>query len=243
LKIINSKSYGTSSLKCLIYGQSGSGKTYAAKTTGENTLVISAESGLLSLADSNLDVIDLSVDDSGKPIVKEKRREKLQQTYRWLLEDAQIKKYRWIYIDSLTEIAQNFVEELNLEHPDRKDALVLWGEYAKRVRSFIKLFRDLPHYNVVFTALSTVTKDEAGRRYTGVDIQGKIASQLPAFFDLVFYLYCKENEETQKIDRFFLTQANEKIMAKDRSGKLNQFEEPNFKKIANKIRAKDNKGE
>lgn len=236
MKIINSKSFGTNSLKCLIYGEPGAGKTFLAKTISEPTLVISAEAGLLSIADADIDVIDLSQADDGSVIPMDKRREKLAEVYKWLLEDAQIKKYRWIYIDSLTEIAQIFITGLHLEHPDRKDSLVLWGEYAKRIKTFIKMFRDLPHYNVVFTALAAINKDETGKRFCGVEIQGKIASQIPAFFDLVLYLSSKENEETGLIDRFLLTQKTDKIMAKDRSGKLDRLEAPNLKVIAQKIR-------
>ena len=86
-------------------------------------------------------------------------------------------KYKWIFIDSLTEISQNLMEQLYLEFPERKDSLVMYGENGKRMRSLIKSFRDIPYYNVVMTALSAVDKDENNVRITGVSMVGNISEK------------------------------------------------------------------
>ena len=46
-------------LKMLVYGASGAGKTRLCATTGAPTVIISAESGLLSLRDSDIPVIEV----------------------------------------------------------------------------------------------------------------------------------------------------------------------------------------
>lgn len=231
MKIFNTDQVGDSSLKILVYGESGAGKTTLAGTIKEPTLIISAEAGLLSLKGKKIDVIDLSLDDEGKVIPQENRIVRLSEVYKYLLTDEAKKKYKWIFVDSLTEISQNLMAALYKEFPERKDTLPMYGENSKRMRSIVKTFRDLPFYNVVITALSMVDKDENNQRYTGINIVGKLSDSLPAFFDEVFYLHV--DKETS--ERVLVTEKSDKLVCKDRSGKLDKFEKPDLSQIASKI--------
>ncbi len=242
MKINNTKNYSEDKLKILVYGEPGVGKTTLARTIGEPTLIISAEGGLLSLNDSEIDFIDISLDDEGKQIPKEKRITRLGAVYQYLLTDECKNKYKWIFIDSLTEVSQNLIEQLNQEFPERKDSLVMYGENSKRLRSLIKSFRDLSFYNVVFTALSEVEKDENNMRITTVSLVGGLASKVPAFFDEVFNLVASVDPDGKE-RRILVTGKTDKNIAKDRSGKLNKFEEANLAVIASKIRQKTITGE
>ena len=235
MRVITSKNIGQNSLKMLIFGRSGAGKTTITATAGEPTLVLSAESGLLSIADKEVDVIELNSDDNGNPLPKEKRIERLMEAYKYVCsEDAA--KYKWLVIDSITEIGQNLVEKLQKDFPERKDGLVLWGEYSKQMRSIIKAFRDLPKLNVVMTALALEEKDENGKTQIGIDLNGKISQQMPQFFDEVFFLHVRKDENGNAI-RKLLCQPNDYVqVAKDRSGKLSILEEPSLQIIAEKIR-------
>ena len=240
MKITKTKDCGVDKLKMIIYGEPGSGKTTLAGTIGEPTLIISAESGLLSLRGHSIDVIDMTTDDYGVLIPKEKRITRLQAIFAYLLTEECKSRYKWIFIDSLTEISQNLVEQLQLEFPERKDSLVLYGENAKRMRSLIKSFRDLPHYGVIFTALSTIDKDENNQRFTGLSLIGKIADSAPGLFDEVFYLATKQDPETGAIERRLITSKTEKLVAKDRSGVLNHLEPADLGLIIKKIRGESN---
>lgn len=235
----STKAFGVDRLKFLVFGAPGVGKTSLAGTTGEPTIVISAEAGLLVLKDKDLDVLDITTDDQGKLLPKEARFARLKEAFAFLTTDAARTKYKWVVIDSLTEIGQNLVEHLQQKYPNAKDALVMWGEYSKDIRSLIKAFRDLPYYHVVFTALSDKEKDENGQFFTGIALNGKISQALPGFFDEVFYLQVLKDHEG-KTSRRLLTQATDTIVAKDRSGALNPYEEPNLKTITNKITGRKN---
>lgn len=241
MKIISAKSFGQDSLKMLVFGQSGHGKTTLCSTSLEPTLIISAESGLLSINGSDCDVIDLATDDNGALVPKEKRIARLMDAYKFLQTEECKQKYRWICLDSLTEIGQNLVEKLQMDFPDRKDALVLWGEYSKSMRGIIKAFRDMSFYNVVFTALAIEEKDENGKKSIGIDLNGKISQQLPQFFDEVLFLHVTKNEAGDSVRRLLCNPVDAVPYAKDRSGKLDKFEEPNLAKIAMKIRNKNEK--
>lgn len=234
MKVNTTKNYGIDKLKMLIYGESGVGKTTLARTLDESVLIISAEGGLLSLKDSEIDVIDITTDDEGVIIPEERRLQRLGAVYKFICEPEQIEKYRWIFIDSLTEISQALIAQLGKEFPERKDSLVMYGENSKRLKSLIKSFRDMPHYNIVFTALPSLDKDENGSRYQGVSVIGKVGEMIPAFFDEVFYLAVHEKDGKEK--RVLHCGKEERLVSKDRSGILGKYEEPNLGMIAKKIK-------
>ena len=234
MKTTTTEKFNHDKLKILVLGESGSGKTFLASTIKEKTLIISAEAGLLTLADFNIDVIDITVDENDKIIPKEKRYLELRKVYQLLLTKEYLENYSWIYLDSLTEVSQLLVDELQTLIPDRKDSLVLWGEYSKRMRSLVKAFRDLP-YNFVATGLVKVTQDELNRRFIGLDVAGKISGTIARDFDEVFYLSTQQKEDNN-IERIVVTFKTDQNMAKDRSSKLDMYEKRDLSVIASKIR-------
>lgn len=242
MKLSNLKSVHDEPLKVVVYGGSGTGKTTLAKTISQQkygrVLLISAEAGLLSIQGTDIDVIDLTTDDDGNLLPKEDRFDKMRQAYAFALENRD--KFGTVFIDSLTEIGQNLSESLDREFQDKKDTLVKWGEYSKRMRGLIKAWRDIPGTNVVMTALQSIDKDEANRRFVGIDLQGKIASQIPQFFDEVLYLNVEHGEDGKMV-RQLQTQPFNQILAKDRSGKLELFEPADLTLIFDKIKTKKGK--
>lgn len=237
--IRSTESQGVKNLKMAIYGVSGVGKTSLAATTGEPTLIISAESGLLSIKKNKLDYLDVARDDEDNQILgADKKLERLQAIAAYVNTKENKEKYKWLFIDSLTEIGQVILESLKITEPkfqDPRNSLQMWGAFGEKMRGMIKFFRDMSGYNVVFTALAKQEKDELGRRYMGIDLQGKTADQLPGYFDEVFYFDIFESEDKTKI-RQLATQPSDKYVAKDRSGVLSQYEQPNLANIARKIR-------
>ena len=63
MKVNNTSEINNTFLKILVFAPSGAGKTSLAKsvTNPKKILVISAESGLLSLAGSGIDYIDITI--------------------------------------------------------------------------------------------------------------------------------------------------------------------------------------
>ena len=223
IEITNTATVAAQRLSILVVGESGVGKTSLAKTipAGDKAIIISAESGLLSLRGTDIDVIQCP------------NWATFTEAYRWVKKNGQA--YQWVFIDSLTELAQRLIEQLKERYPSRTDSMVLWGEYADTMANAIKAWRDLSTHNVVFTALPSVDKDGvSGARFIGIDIAGKISAKAPAFFDEVFALRIFEDAEG-KAQRFFVTCPHEGWVGKDRSGALKTFEPPDLATVAAKI--------
>lgn len=231
--IANTNSVKENKIKAVITGVSGVGKTSllaTLKSKGYKPLIISAEAGLLSIAGSGIDYVDITKDDEGKIIPKEKRVVKLMEVYNYVLTKEAMDKYDTLCIDSLTEISQCLFDALRKEFPDRKENLVLYGELAGKTRDAIKAFRDIPHYNVAFTCLTKVEKDDNGRRFAGFDLIGSISDKLPQFFDAVLYLRANEKGE-----RELICNSTDSIIAKDRSGRLDKVEQADLGYVFHKI--------
>lgn len=228
------KDFKSERVSMIVFGQSGSGKTTLATTLPGRPLIINAENGLLSVSTGkDVPVYDVTVDKNGNPLPRDLRFEKLLHFLKNVL-PGMVEKFDWIVIDSLTEVSQNLVEALKKKYPDKSDALKMWGEYNDMMTAFIKEMRDYRPFSVLFLALDSVDKDENGRRFINIDVNGKISSRIPALMDEVFYLKEFEDEKGVKI-RKVITSTYMNINAKDRSGTLSQFEDPDLSKIVAKI--------
>lgn len=234
MKIKNTSTVTNNKLNIFIYGESGAGKTTLASTIPVKTLVISAESGLLSIKGKNIDYIDISVDDEGNLIPKENRFDRLGEVFAYLQTEQARNTYQCIFLDSLTEMSQCLIDSLKVKYPNKSDSLKLYGENSDLMLSLIKAFRDIPYYHVVVVALSKLDKDETGKRFFSVDVVGKAADKVVGFFDEVFFLGVVQGENGEK-RRILVTDKTDKVTAKDRSSKLLPVEEANLSVIFNKI--------
>jgi hypothetical protein len=112
----------------------------------------------------------------------------------------------------------------------------MWGEYTKKMINIIKKFRDLPHYNVIFTCLEDSVQDETKKTSFFPVIAGsKAKSVIKPMFDELFRYCIIENE------RKLVTNTTNVTMAKDRSGKLELLEAPDLGVIFNKIKGVEKK--
>ena len=197
------KDFINNRLVVLVFGPSGSGKTRLARTLPDpkRVCIVNFENGLLSIAKGEeMAVYDCTVDKDGKEMDRQYRFQKLLH---FLKEVAPTRTadFDWLVFDSLTEASQNLVETLKVKYPDKKDALNLWGEYSEFIISFVKQLRDYRPFNILLLALEAVDKDETGKRFIGVDINGKASQRLPALLDEVFYLKTFEKEDGTKVQK------------------------------------------
>lgn len=208
-------------VKFIVYGPSGAGKTTLIKTL-PNPIILSAESGLLSIQDSNLPYIEIaSMDD-------------LMEAFAWASQSDEASQFDSIALDSISEIGEVV---LNYEKKQTKDPRQAYGALSEQMTDIIRAFRDLPHKHVYFSAKLEKSQDEMGRLLYNPSMPGKSLTQaLPYLFDEVLALRV-ERDADGAVQRALMCESDGLWLAKDRSGKLDAWEAPDLGAIISKMGA------
>jgi len=206
-------------VKLLVYGQAGAGKTSLIPTL-PTPVILSAEGGLLSIADTNLPFIEItSMDD-------------LREAYKWLTSSTEAAEFESVALDSISEIAEVV---LNAEKKINKDPRAAYGAMQEQMADIIRGFRDLPGKHVYMSAKLEKTQDEMGRVLYAPSMPGnKTGQSLPYFFDEVLALRVEKDAEGMT-RRALMTDGDGLWLAKDRSGKLDVWEDADLGDIIKKI--------
>ena len=174
-------------IKLLLYAHHGFGKTfqcrYFQKRYGKG-LILSGEAGLKSVEDVNIDYLPFTSwdgkldpengDYSFTGIVK-------------MLQSKEFKEagYKWIAIDSLTELSERLIEHLEKQHENSSNGFALWGDYSRLMLGSLKWIRDLP-IHVYITCLAKEEKDANDVTQYWPLVKGTAVSKhVPALFDHV----------------------------------------------------------
>lgn len=205
-------------INCLIYGESGTGKTRLSGSADDvpemrRVLFIDVEGGTLTLRDTYPNVESIRV----------KNWTQLQAVYDKLYEGNH--DFTTLVIDSLTEVqkmSMDLVMRKLVEEYQERDADVPgireWNINLEQTRKFVRAFRDLP-VNTIFTALvQTDQNKRTGAIKRKPSLSGKVKDEVAGFLDCVLYLYTKEIDQVN--ERVLLCGQTEDTVAKDRSNAL-----------------------
>lgn len=178
--------------KSLVFGFPGAGKTYQAKHMQAHYgpgFVISGEGGLRSVGDATIDYLPFQSYDG------ESDHARGIYTFKEILawvrsEEFRSRGYRWIMLDSLTELGDRVMEVVEKRHAGggKQNGFAIWGDYKAAMLGILKIIRDLP-VHVVVTSLAKEETDENGvTTYWPLVPGSAVAKQLPGLFDHVFGL-------------------------------------------------------
>jgi hypothetical protein len=221
VKLVNSRDAArVNGVKILAYGLAGSGKTRLC-ATAPNPVIISAESGLLSLREFDLPVIEVTT------------IAQVHEAYQFLAESDEGRQFATVCLDSISEIAEVV---LAAEKKATRDPRQAYGALQEQMADLLRAFRDLPGRNVYMSAKLERSKDETtGAMLYAPSMPGqRLGQSLPYLFDEVFALRVEKDSEGQPT-RWLQTQADFQYAAKDRSGALDAFEAPDLGAVINKI--------
>lgn len=211
-------------VKAVLYGGPGSGKTPLINTLGSPVL-LAIEPGLLSMAGSK--VLTYKAYEHNKGVAAG-----VQEFFEWFFSSNEANKFDDLGVDSVSEMAEAILRKRMKENTNKMKA---YGEMSFDVMDILTKLYYLRNKNVVLIAKQHEDPETKRKRpsFPGQDLHTKI----PHFFDAVWH-YAKlpggtipgvlqEVKAIRTIETF-------DIMARDRSGKLNEFEQPNLGAIIRK---------
>jgi hypothetical protein len=244
--------------KVLLLGQTGLGKTWQLRTLDPNrTLFIDVEAGDLSVID--LPVPTIRIDDwstarnlacriGGQNPSFPPTACYSQAHYEAIggpLED--LDRYDSIFVDSLTAITRlsfRWAEQQPEAFSERSGRKDLRGAYGLHGREMILWLNQLQHArakNVIFVGVLERVVDEFNRGEWQLQSEGsKTARELPAIVDQIIALQFLDFGDGKAPTRGFVCTAPNAwgYPAKDRSGRLDQIEEPDLGKLLTKLTAR-----
>jgi hypothetical protein len=205
-------------INAIIYGQSGIGKTVLC-ATAPKPLIVDAEAGLLSLANSDVDSVHV------------KNLSDIKEVYKFLTKGEH--EYESVCIDSLSEVAEQILIEYKAVERDPRAA---YGKMADEIFAIVRSFKNLPLHTFFVTKQTKVIDEFLGKTSFGPSYPGKQLEQnLQYQIDLV--LAMRIGQKDGKKFRYLQTQPDVQYDAKDRSGKLDAKERPDLAALIGKIQA------
>lgn len=220
------KNYG---VKSLCYGAPGTAKTPLA-ATAPNALLVATEPGILSLKDSKLLVYEAYTPD------------RIREFFKWLIHSKEHTKFDTIAIDSVSQMAEIIaIDKLK----SVKHGLKAFGEMASEIMEYLNFLYFMQYKHIYLIAKEATVTNSVFAVQNGIPIQTEVVKKVPYFpgkelnvkiphlFDEILYTcytVIPGIGETLAIR----TKGNNEILARDRSGKLAEFEPHDLTALFNK---------
>lgn len=199
-------------VKCVTYGGPGSGKT-PLLNTAPRPVLLAVEPGLLSMRDSKI------------PTWEGYQRPQIEDFIKWFFTSAEAKNFDTLGIDSISQLAEIILTD---ELKKNKDGRAAYGKMSIAVMDLINMLYYFPNKHIYLIAKQGVF-DENGATmkkpyFPGQDLNVKV----PHMYDLIMHLDNVTIPGVVGQQKALRCAPEFGIMARDRSGRLSQFEPPNL---------------
>ena len=209
-------------VKSIVYGPPGSGKTRLSHTA-PNCVMCVVEPGMLSMRDA-----------PNIPAWQADTPEKIEEFFSWLFQSAEAKKFDTVFVDSISQVAEKFLER---ELKRNKDGRKAYGEMSQKVNDIANGLFYMPNKHVVLTAKMAKLEMETGLckapYFPGKDLDTKV----PHLYDELFYLGLATVPGVAQPVNAIRTKETFGVTARDKSGKLAELEPPDLRAIFAKCMA------
>lgn len=199
-------------VKALAYGGPGTGKTPMINTAPRPVLCV-VEPGMLSMRTSNV------------PAWEAYDVPRINEFFKWLFTSNEARNYDTVGVDSISQMAEIILTE---ELKRNKDGRKAYGEMSRAVMEIVNVLYYLPQKHVYLIGKQS-TVDEGGimRKkpyFPGQDLNVKI----PHMYDEILHIGMSQVAGMPKPVVAIRTAETFDIMARDRSGRLNELEPPDL---------------
>lgn len=196
--------------KVLLYSHHGFGKTYQTRFYQEKYgpgLLISGEAGLKSISDVDIDYLPFTSWDGRHDPEKE------IYSYRGICREIATPEfreygYKWIALDSLTELSERLLDFLEEEHKGSPNKFAIWQDYSRLMLGTLKWLRDMPIHVYVSCLAKEESDDNGVTQYWPLTKGQAVSKHIPALFDHVFAgvrVAEKDAAGVTKVKRFLVT--------------------------------------
>lgn len=204
--------------KCLIYGPAGSGKT-PVFNSAPRPLLLATEPGLLSMKGSKI------------PTYEAYTPSRVDEFFKWFFNSNETKNFDTLGIDSGSQIADIY---LVAAQKTNKHGLKAYGEMADNTMEHLRTLY-YTRYKHTYVICKEEIKDLDGQSMRRPYFPGQVLPiSVPHLYDFILRL-AKTIVPGQPPDTLaFQCNGNYNTMARNRTGNLDDYEEPNFSKLVEK---------
>lgn len=205
-------------VKTLCYGAPGAGKTPLINTAPRPVLCV-VEPGMLSMRNSSV------------PCWPAFDAAKIAEFFDWIFRAPDSKNFDTVGIDSISQMAEIILTD---ELKKNKDGRKAYGEMSRKVMDYVNGLYFMQNKHVYLIAKQIIADDNGISRrkpyFPGQDLNVKV----PHLYDEILHLAKVQMPTMQQPVTAFRCNESFDTLARDRSGKLNELEEPNLTNLFKK---------
>lgn len=210
-------------VKAIIYGPPGSGKTPVVNTAPRPVL-LACEPGLLSMRGSNV------------PTYQGYTGVAIDDFFKWLFNSKEVMNFDTIAVDSVSQMCETYLNEImqgKSKSGNKMHGLAAYGEMARNVMDHLRplyYMQNKHTYLIAKQEVTTLNNMSILRPY----YPGKeIPTQVPHLYDAILRLATHNVPGKGQVKAFRCRESIDEV-ARDRTGKLDEFEPPDFGYIVRK---------
>lgn len=207
--------------KTIIYGPAGSAKT-PLLNTAPRPVLLATEAGLLSMKGSNI------------PTYEGYTTQRIDEFFKWFFESTETKSFDTLGIDSGSQMADIYLDAAlsgKSNSGNKKHGLAAYGDMATNTMKHLRTLY-YTRYKHVYLICKEQIADVDFQSLRRPYFPGQVLPiDVPHLYDFIIRV-AKTNVPCMTGEQLaFQCNGTMNIMARNRTGNLNDFEEPNFSKL------------